>query len=105
MVTAALPQDSALPLVEALMPCVSRLLEKGRFPGRWLPACAVLRAPLLLLLLLLAEPAAPLAHQPALPGVCQPASSQQPANKARNTSTTSVTASICITISKNHHQR
>ena len=28
-----LPQDSALPLVEALMPCVSRLLEKGRFPG------------------------------------------------------------------------
>ena len=58
------------------MPCVSRLLEKGRFPGRWLPACAVLLAPLLLLLLL-AEPAAPLAHQPALPGVCQPASSQQ----------------------------
>ena len=26
-------QDSALPLVEGLMPHVSRLLEKGRFPG------------------------------------------------------------------------
>lgn len=29
------PQDAALPLVEALMPAVSRLLEKGRFPGGW----------------------------------------------------------------------
>lgn len=27
------PQDSALPLVEGLMPHVSRLLEKGRFSG------------------------------------------------------------------------
>lgn len=26
-------QDAALPLVEALMPHVSKLLDKGRFPG------------------------------------------------------------------------
>lgn len=28
-------QDAGLPLVEALMPAVSKLLEKGRFPGGW----------------------------------------------------------------------
>lgn len=29
----SLAQDAALPLVEGLMPAVSKLLEKGRFPG------------------------------------------------------------------------